>query len=378
LVTRRYWPQSGPNERLLSALTSAWARQGHSTVIITSGWGQGPSRFVEDGREVVRLSSPRSSLWSGNSYLRELNRTLSKLRNDVDLILVSGFDRELSTTAKSIRSVNTPLVVRYEQDGILAAPQRIAKAVERATAFVASNDTALNELKAKGLPPDKLHLVENSLPTTWEDDTSQTAARITLAKTHDLFQLPVGGKLGVYIGPLTREQGLFELIGAWKTIGEQHPDARLWIIGEGADGPELWRRTVDAQLEYQIIFPGLFDDATDLLRAADFIVQPSQRDTGLETAAEATLHGTHLLVSDLPEIRASLVLAKPEQVVYIPPNNQAALTQEIGTLLCNLPADKPSQLRTPSQLNTGEESSNTMADEYIALFRKLVALNAAN
>ena len=63
-------------------------------------------------------------------------------------------------------------------------------------------------------------------------------------------------------------------IEAWRRVAPSWPHARLWLIGDGPQREELYRRIRDADLYGRVLLPGEFDATEDLLQAADLLISP--------------------------------------------------------------------------------------------------------
>jgi glycosyltransferase involved in cell wall biosynthesis len=100
---------------------------------------------------------------------------------------------------------------------------------------------------------------------------------------------------------LDPRMGLALLIRAFSRTTADHPKARLWIAGKGAQREELERLTAESGLSGRVRFLGFVPEADlpGLYAAADLVVMPSLdlEGFGLVTA-EALACGTPVLASD--------------------------------------------------------------------------------
>jgi hypothetical protein len=86
--------------------------------------------------------------------------------------------------------------------------------------------------------------------------------------------------LAICSAPLTDDSGVFALVKVWREVLDRWPRARLWLLGEGTDGPMLYHRVRQYEMDHAVIFPGQFDEIRDVLEAADaFIIPPGTATT---------------------------------------------------------------------------------------------------
>jgi glycosyltransferase involved in cell wall biosynthesis len=135
--------------------------------------------------------------------------------------------------------------------------------------------------------------------------------------------IPAGAPLIATVAVLRPEKGIAHLINAMPAVMSRHGDARLLIVGDGADRAALQGRVGDLGLDGQIVFAGVRDDVPDLLRAADCFVLPTLGDALPTVIMEA-------MAASLP-IVASATGGVPEMIrdgkegLLVEPGNEAQL-----------------------------------------------------
>jgi len=103
----------------------------------------------------------------------------------------------------------------------------------------------------------------------------------------------------LYVGRLSSEKGLYDLLEAFGSVREQMPDARLDIVGPGVLANELKRRARELGLESAVTFLGTKspDDIGRLLLDSDAMVLPSHREPWGLVVNEALSYGCPVVVS---------------------------------------------------------------------------------
>jgi glycosyltransferase involved in cell wall biosynthesis len=157
------------------------------------------------------------------------------------------------------------------------------------------------------------------------------AARDSLSTAHAALGLAAGTPLVVYAGRLVEAKGLDVLVDCWPAVLAAHPQARLWLAGEGPFRTELDDRIARLGLRGYVLMPGVFDSATELFAAADLFVLPSRCEEISLALLDAMAHGLPSVVSDLPGNRS--VLSENEHGLVVPAGDPPALATAILRLL---------------------------------------------
>jgi glycosyltransferase involved in cell wall biosynthesis len=131
------------------------------------------------------------------------------------------------------------------------------------------------------------------------------------------------GEYFLFLGRLAPEKDVRTLLAAWEQV-----DARLLVVGDGPDGPEL-RRAVPAGVEFRGHVPA--EEVPALLNRARALVLPSLSYEGCpRSVLEAYAAGVPVVAND--------VGALPEHVVHevtgltVPPRDPRALAAAVGRL----------------------------------------------
>jgi glycosyltransferase involved in cell wall biosynthesis len=144
--------------------------------------------------------------------------------------------------------------------------------------------------------------------------------------------IPLHAPVVLFVGRLTRDKGIPELMKAFSELVAQFPDLRLLLVGRFEDGdplPAETRRCLETHPH--VILAGAVQDTAVYYAAADVLVLPSHRE-GLPTVVlEAQAAG-------IPVIGAAAtgivdIIAHGETGLLFPVGDASALAAAIGNLL---------------------------------------------
>jgi glycosyltransferase involved in cell wall biosynthesis len=145
--------------------------------------------------------------------------------------------------------------------------------------------------------------------------------------------IPPGSPVIGFVGRLTRDKGIPELVEAFETILRIEPDAHLLLVGwfdaaEDALGPELRARI---QSHDCIRCTGYVDDTVPYYRAMDLLVLPTWREGFPNVVLEAGATGIPVATTESTGSRDSVV---PEVTgLLIPPGYPEAIVGSVLKLL---------------------------------------------
>lgn len=211
------------------------------------------------------------------------------------------------------------------------AKRVVATIHRRAAAVTCITRTHVEEARAAGIDADRIHYVPHGVDT----------ARFLppTAGERDALRRRLGwpsGQIVLFLGRLSREKGVIDLLHAWRIVAAGHPDARLILVGPDEPGHHLdagaeARSLVQQPALASATIAGPTTDAPSVLRAADVLVQPSHYEAFPLTVIEALSSGVPVVAALVGGLRDYLV--DGENALTVPPSNIPALATAIGRML---------------------------------------------
>lgn len=268
---------------------------GHQVQIFTVQWERKwPKAFQLREIPVVRINRSLGGAWGMFRFVRELKHQISEA--EVEGVIVYGLNEEAWGAIRGLVS-DLPLVVRIHWNDarrfferplsmrhrtILGRARRlIVDSIDTAEILGAGSQLAPVEIvPACGrLVPGGARLSsgqatcgplglspELTSGPTMESTVGQ--ARAFLSEAHPILTIGPRQPL-VVCGSNLQDPGIEILLKAWRQLVRSLPYARLWLLGNGRQGREVWERVVDYRLSESVVMPGFFDQLEEVLRAAD-------------------------------------------------------------------------------------------------------------
>ncbi|HEY5471681.1 MAG TPA: glycosyltransferase family 4 protein, partial [Candidatus Limnocylindrales bacterium] len=163
-------------------------------------------------------------------------------------------------------------------------------------------------------------------------DAGRRALRLSLG-------LPPNATTAVFVGRLSREKGLMELMEAWTDLAA--PGVYLVVVGPDMPGhpwdvgPAARALVAERGLSSSVRFVGGVspNEVPKWMQAADLAVQPSHFEAFGIAAAEAMAIGLPVVASDVGGFRD--YIQDGINGFRVPPHDPQALGQALRRLLCN-------------------------------------------
>lgn len=172
-------------------------------------------------------------------------------------------------------------------------------------------------------------------------------------------------------GSLHAEKGLKHLVSAWAQIQQRRPNARLWIVGEGAHEDALTAQISQLGLGSWITMPGNFEDDEDLLLAADVFVTASLEESQPAPILRAMAAGCPIVATDIPAHRE--LISHEQEGLLVPVEDPAALATAIERIFTE--SDLAGQLAEAARAKVAREYPvSAMVEAHLALFEELARL----
>ena len=294
-LTESFHPTLGGGETHVRRLGAALVAAGDAATVVTrradAAW---PAEETLDGVRVLRVGAPGPARTGKYRMLPAAFRAARRELARHDVLVVRG-TRVLGLPGLlAARTQRRPVVLQPEINGELSGeaftwgkpwaaglPGAVVRGavdarnvlLRDADAFVAMSRLIQDEMRAAGVPPERIHLLPHGVDVERfrpADPAEKQALRARLA-------LP-DGVLAVYSGRLLRGKGLETLVDAMASPALPE-SLQLVLLGSGEGQldvePELRRRVSDRGLGARVRFAGRVDDVSEYLRAADLFVFPS-------------------------------------------------------------------------------------------------------
>jgi glycosyltransferase involved in cell wall biosynthesis len=328
VVTTYYRPVLGGAEAAAERLAVFLTRRGHRVLVLTK-WATTADarRETVDGVAIERLAPVGERNAVGKwRVIPSVFRALLRHRDEVSVVCCVDY-RGIGLAALAARRfTKAPVVFQAQTEGVLSG-RRIRTWVQhvganpdglvarlltwpiralygRADAIGCISRAIEREALAEGVPRARVHYLPNPINTRVFSPASDVERRAL----RERLGLRADQVVGVFVGRLSREKGVMELVRA---RARARPMAVLIVIGPPmTDHP--WDVSHHAEsfvrhegLAEQIRFIGgqPTNVVADWLRAADFAIQPSHFEAMGLAAAEAMASGLPVVVTDTTGFR---------------------------------------------------------------------------
>lgn len=201
----------------------------------------------------------------------------------------------------------------------------------RCHALISPSDSALQELRKRGLKIPG-HLIPNGGPeVTWLPDSDIAKARQQLG----LSEAPCF----VYVGRVSHEKSLDVLLHAFRKVINQCEDAKLLMIGDGPYRSEMNRLIRKLDLRDSVLETGMVPHdkliKDNILRVADVFVSASKTENHPVSVLESLMFGLPMIG---PEARGMPEIIKhDENGLIFAPDDVEELSQRMLSLATDIP-----------------------------------------
>jgi len=346
-VTQTYAPflEFGGPPVKVRALSEALARRAHNVTVLTADWGfekrlsdaiesagvdRSPFGWRTELNGVQAIYLPTWFRYRALSWNPAVNRFLRARLHNFDIVHIFGlYDFLGPAVAAECRRRGVPDVV--EPIGMYLPIVRSLrlkrmyhgiwgrKMLRGAQFLIATSDQEAGELASAGLPRERIVLRRNGV-----DEAPAPRQRGTFRSTHGI---PSDVKLILFLGRLSQKKSPDLLLQAFAKLSTQPSAAAAHLAFVGPDEGQWKARLTDMAralgVAPRVHFIGaLFEQAKwAAYRDADVFVLPSQNENFGNTAAEAAVAGTPVVVTKqcgiapLLEGSAALVVAHDAEAI---------------------------------------------------------------
>lgn len=140
----------------------------------------------------------------------------------------------------------------------------------------------------------------------------------------------------LFVGRITRDKGINELVEAFVRLHKEQPMTRLILVGRFEDGLDPVKLSTRALIEHvengiEAVGEKRGDDLLAYYAAVDSYVQPSYREGFPNTVLEAGAMGLPCIVTDINGSRE--IIINGENGIIVPPQNASALYDAMAQML---------------------------------------------
>lgn len=383
LVTTYYHPVLGGAEAAARRLAAFLVRRGHDVRVITTLTDPAlPRDETIDGARVVRIGAakPRASArkWA---IIPRVAAELSRRRAEYDVICVIDY-RGIGLPSIFVgHRHGLRVAIQAQTEGVLSGahlgplgrvlswPAR--RAYTHADAIACISNGIRAEAIAAGVPPERVH----DLPNTVDTIRFHPAEAGERDRRRAELGWPTDRALGIFVGRLSREKGIIDLLRAWERVAAP---ATLAVVGPDMPG-HPWDESVRARelassaaLAGRVIFYGSTTDPAPLYRAADFAVVPSHWESFGLSAAEAMASGLAVAASAVGGLKDYLV--DGVNGLLVAPQDAPALAAAIQRLVDD--AGLRARLATAARSTAMQFDERVVLDRFGALLDELAGVRS--
>jgi glycosyltransferase involved in cell wall biosynthesis len=332
LVTQRFRPLIGGAESVLWELAREFARQGHKITVVTArlelNW---PMQERTDDVEIIRIRYERIRYWGTWRFMRALRSWLLEHGAGYDIWYVSMLKHCAWAAIGASWRCHIPIVLRPEGSGVTGdiawgdralGGRLIRRRCRSAAAFVAIGPHVRQEMEHCGFAKSRIYDIANGVPMP---DLEDVGDKLDWRKR---LGFDVTAPLAVYVGRLSPEKGLADLIAAWQLVSLEVPGARLAIVGSGPQESELRKLSLN---QPSIVWVGATPEPHHYLRAAELFVLPSYVEGMSIALLEAMAAAIPVVATDIPGNRAAIESGR--HGLLVPPARPDLLAKSIAIQL---------------------------------------------
>ena len=177
------------------------------------------------------------------------------------------------------------------------------------------------------------------------------------------------GKVVGFFGRAVRQKGIDVLLDAFPNVLAAHPTARLVIVGDGQERPELERHARRLGIGGAVEFKGWVDRADALMPACDVVVIPSRWEGFGMVALEAMAAARPVVASRVDALEE--IVVDGVTGLLVKPDDPASLAAALSRLLAD-PASATAFGLAGLQRLRRRYTVSRMVDATAAVYRELV------
>jgi glycosyltransferase involved in cell wall biosynthesis len=397
IATTFYRPVLGGAEAAAERLAVYLVRRGHRVTVLTKRTAVAhPATETIDGIAIARLPPVGERTGAGKwRFVPSLYRALLDHR-DAGVVCCIDYRAIGLSALTARRRTGVPVIFQAQTDGVIsgarmrawfehvgANPQGptarlitwpIRAVYGRADAIACISRGIEQETLAEGVPRERVHYLPNPIDTrAFSPVTSDIRTQI-----RDSLGVARDAVLATFVGRLSREKGVLELVRAWMNA---RPAAELVLIGPAmTDHPwdvsrEARRLVTEHGLDGSVRFIGgqSTTSVAAWLRASDFSIQPSHFEAMGLAAAEAMAVGVPVIASDIGGYRD--FIQHEQNGLLVAPHDIDGLASAIQRLIGS--AELRARLGREARVTAEQFDERIVLGRFAELIDRLASLRAA-
>lgn len=316
----------GGLERKFTTLCNEFVELGVRPEILQLRGGEVP--YPDD------LSSQVRTLDLGTRSKRDgIARVARYLRREPPAALLTARDHsaQVAVMARWLARADVPVFIKATNMPSAVIRRRAQRFMARrlyphADGVIAiSRGVAEDVLRTCNVASQRVHLIYNPAITRGFE------RRLESPVAADWFPEPGGGPVVVGAGRLTQQKDFATLIRAFAHL-RAHQEARLLILGDGAERAALEQLALDCGVAADVHLPGRVADPVPYMRRADLFAFSSRYEGLGNVLIEALASGTRLVATDCPSGPRE-ILADGRYGRLVPPCEPELLGQAMAAAL---------------------------------------------
>jgi len=322
------------------------ARAGH-IVTVVSGGGAFEELLTREGVQHIRIDQ-RRTLFNIVSALVKIRRTIKRFSPDIiHAHMITG----LILAKYAFRKRRYRLLATVHNEF-----QKTATLMGIADHVIVVSEAVKTSMIQRGIPAKKIEVILNGCIGS---------PRLSIDTPHIHLQRPSI----VTVSGMYYRKGILTLIQAFEIIAEKHPDAHLYLVGDGEDRKKLEQDTATLSSAKRIHFEGFQRQTKPYLDQTDIFVLVSEKDACPLVLIEARDSGCAIIGSAVDGIPELLDHGRAGRL--IPARDPEKLATVLDDLLTH--PEKAQELRLQAGKNVEKFHLTRASEETLACYRRMLS-----
>lgn len=309
LISDSYPPVLGGSEIEAQRVSAAMIARGHQVHVLCAGGPPMPPlrNWIDPAGVPVSILTRRSrGIWKDRIFACAVAHAIWSRRRSYDVIYFLMQGLHLATGLQVGRFLKKPMVVKIAGSRVIPALRHTRAGrweldwmQQWRIPVMILNDGMVDEALADGFQRDQLVWMPNPV----DIDEFRPARPGESAAWRESHGIPLDACVTIYVGRLSYEKGLRELLRGFARAAAQAPEALLLLVGDGAMRPDLEALVRELRIEAsQVRFIGRVPAAEIpfWLRAGDIYSLTSPSEGFACALLEAMAAGLPSVVSAIP------------------------------------------------------------------------------